>query len=464
MQPHALPLAITIALGVASSHAQSPLRQTRNLSTPPVDSRWGIAAGDLDGDGDLDLAVGQFSTLALLRNDGRGRFVDATAGNIVQGANQTNDVALADIDGDGDLDLLVVNEDLQNRVYVNNGTGSFTDVTATSLPPLSDFSLGHAVADFDGDGDLDWFVSNGGPDRLYQNDGSGVFTDVSASSLPAGVSTGYHAFAVDIDADGDLDLFTSSGPLPSVLLNNGAGVFSAPAQPAPPSGFRCYAADIDADGLPDLLTEEGTRYHRNLGGNTYAAPVTLPFATRGAVDLDGDGDLDLLAAGAVLRNDGGGSFATLVTPELSFGYLARFAAADFDGDGDRDVIFGTPSGTEFLSNLTSQLETPAPAVRSQPWTLLCQVSPDASVQAPTLFGLAFASQGAALPTPFGVLRLAPSQAFLLAPVPVTGSATPLTWPIPNQAALVGAELNLQALVVGPHRPPFLSNAILDVIQ
>ncbi|MCI0586491.1 MAG: FG-GAP-like repeat-containing protein, partial [Planctomycetes bacterium] len=107
-------------------------------------------------------------------------------------ADGTMAVALGDVDGDGDLDAFVGNAfGQQNRLYLNGGSGVFTDVTATNLPALIDDTGAVALGDVDGDGDLDAFVGNGlafggsGQNRLYLNGGTGVFTDVTATNLPA---------------------------------------------------------------------------------------------------------------------------------------------------------------------------------------------------------------------------------------------------------------------------------------
>ncbi|MCI0587851.1 MAG: FG-GAP-like repeat-containing protein, partial [Planctomycetes bacterium] len=106
-------------------------------------------------------------------------------------SDYTPAVALGDVDGDGDLDAFVGNSG-QNRLYLNGGTGVFTDVTATNLPALFDSTTAVALGDVDGDGDLDAFIGNpgifpapGGQNRLYLNGGTGVFTDVTATNLPS---------------------------------------------------------------------------------------------------------------------------------------------------------------------------------------------------------------------------------------------------------------------------------------
>jgi len=138
---------------------------------------------------------------------------------------------MGDLDGDGDLDAFVVNSVQANRVWLNNGSGVFSD-SGQALGPSSGYGV--SLADLDGDGDLDAFTANRGEgNKVWLNNGSGVFSD-SGQSLGSAESSGVNLG--DLDGDGDLDAFVANNSTPyngqpnKVWLNNGSGVFSSNGQ------------------------------------------------------------------------------------------------------------------------------------------------------------------------------------------------------------------------------------------
>jgi hypothetical protein len=146
---------------------------TDSTPTPLADTGQGrgVAWGDYDNDGDLDLylANGGSGANKLFRNDGGGAFTDVTGGPLGD-TNDSRGVAWGDYDNDGNLDLYVANLNAPNRLIRNLGGGSFSDVTGVPLDDAG-YGIGVAWADYDGDGDLDLYLANAfGANRLFRND------------------------------------------------------------------------------------------------------------------------------------------------------------------------------------------------------------------------------------------------------------------------------------------------------
>ena len=195
-----------------------------------VDVTQDLEWGDIDGDGDGDLLVGNEGPNYLLRNDGSGVFVRAPLPLRSQ-TEETREVDLGDVDGDGDLDILCANVVLfnhrgvttpQNRLLYNDGQGGFTDLTAATLPIDQDNSFDGDFADLDGDGDLDIITANAlpaGPYRVYFNDGGGRFLETTRAVFsPDLIGQGFDVEVADFDLDGRLDLYLASREMADRLL------------------------------------------------------------------------------------------------------------------------------------------------------------------------------------------------------------------------------------------------------
>ncbi|MGH7495546.1 MAG: FG-GAP-like repeat-containing protein [bacterium] len=165
----------------------------------------GVAWADYDNDYDADLFVASAENDFFYTNNGDGTFAQVVAGDQVTDGAFSRGASWGDYDNDGDLDLFVTNDlNQNNRLYSNQGNGTFTSVTGDIVANDGGNSKGSCWGDFDNDGDLDLFVSNDGFSVIYINDGSGHFTRVTTdlSVLTGGASS----CAADYDRDGDLDL------------------------------------------------------------------------------------------------------------------------------------------------------------------------------------------------------------------------------------------------------------------
>ncbi len=359
---------LALALLTAPAQAQVGLADAHTMLPADDDGTESMDFGDVDGDGDVDVVFGNAPTQnRLLLNDGVGVFTDATSGLPVD-TDMTCAVLLADLDGDLHLDLLVGNGyggGIQNRLYFNDGNGVFVDATATNMPADFAGTEDIAVADVDADGDLDVFLANdnealGQQNFLYLNDGAGVLTDVTAAQMPVAFAKSETIAVGDVDGDADCDVvFVNDGAQNALHLNDGFGVFSEASGnlPVDADGSESVVMeDFDGDLDLDLVIGNGgfggqqNRFYRNDGTGLFTDdPTALPVdsgSTEGlaAGDVDGDLDLDVYAVNFVTAdrlyiNDGAGVFAdTTQSLPSAFPSSVEPKLADVDGDGDLDAI------------------------------------------------------------------------------------------------------------------------------
>lgn len=304
-----------------------------------------VAAGDLDGDDDVDVVMnGQ-----VWLNDGAGIFTQKSQEPGLVDSFKF-EIALADVDADEDLDLLIAAAG-PNGVWLNDGSATFSN-SGQMLGANNSWAV--AVGDVDDDQDIDALFATEGGHELYLNNGNGAFTPSGQMFGQGGV----RAVALrDVDGDTDLDAFFADC---SLYLNDGSGVFSFKEGSAcnPTDAVTLDMGDIDGDNDIDAVIGNATT-HANIvmlndGDGVFSdsgqalGSSSTEQVTLGDVDLDGD--LDLYTgntvemggdpADKVWLNDGGGVFSDSGQALGETNSIA-IALADVDGDGDPDALVGS---------------------------------------------------------------------------------------------------------------------------
>lgn len=352
----------------------------------------GLAAGDLDGDGQADLvfAGAGLRENRVYLNQGGFRFKDVTKAAGVKGSGGwSSAVTLLDIEDDGDLDIYVTVYDGPNELYLNDGKAVFTEAAAKFGLALVDASLASGFCDYDGDGDLDlylltnrFYAPKGFPtpepatlsteqqkyfqwatdprgkkalnivprtDRLLRNDG-GKFVDVStAAGIASDPRHGLAATWWDYDKDGRPDLYVSNDfDDPDVLYhNNGDGTFGDVTSAVLPHtawfSMGADSADLNNDGWPDFLAADmsGTTHYKDkttmgaMGARIWVTQTEPRQYMRNALYL-GTGTGRMMES-AYLSG----------VANTDWTWAVKFA--DFDGDG-RDDLFLTNGMTRNFNN------------------------------------------------------------------------------------------------------------------
>ena len=363
------------------------LRFTDVTEASGIDARgygMGVAAGDINNDGCVDLYFTSFGAAQMYRNNCDGTFTDVTKQSGTANPGWSVSAAFVDFDRDGWLDLYVGNylrytlesdttcfsssgardyctpktyAALPDRLYRNQHDGTFADVSAMAgIAREFGPALGIVTADFNGDGWIDIYVANDGQDnQLWINQRNGTFTNTALLSGAALTAEGKAEASMGIDAgdfdnDGDEDLFMTeqTGEGANLYVNDGTGTFEdrsvrsgLGAATLPYTGFGTALVDADNDGWLDILTVNGA--------------VQTIQALAQAHDR-----FPLHQRKQLFRNLGNGTFEDATRrggAAFQISEVSRGAAfGDIDNDGDVDVVVGNNNGPTrlFINNVGSR--------------------------------------------------------------------------------------------------------------
>jgi len=358
------------------------LRFTDVTERSGIDSRgygMGVAVGDFNNDGCVDLYLTNFGPNQMFRNNCDGTFADVSKQSKTNDPGFSVSASFVDYDRDGWLDLYVGNyldytieanqkcflitgerdycpptayRAQPDRLYHNNRDGTYADVTAKALVG-GEYgpALGVATADFDSDGWLDIYVANDNHDNLlWMNQRNGTFRNTALSSGAALTSEGKAEASMGVDAgdfdnDGDEDLFITelTGEGSNLYVNDGTAVFEDQsarsglgALSLPYTGFGTAWFDFDNDGWLDIMAVNGT-----IAAIEALRRANDPFPLRQRKQL--------------FRNLANGQFeevADRAGAAFQLSEVGRGAAfGDIDNDGDVDVLVGNDAGpTRLLIN------------------------------------------------------------------------------------------------------------------
>ena len=332
--------------------------------TTPADytASWSMAAGDLDGNGYLDLLYGGGSGVTFMHANDDGTGFTETSGPQYVFSQRSN---MVDINNDGHLDAFVCHDVQPNVFYMNDGLGnlSYTQGGLGDTPDGGNY--GSIWIDYDNDHDIDLFIAKcrGGQqvpasvDQMHRNNGDGTFTEVAASLGFADYQQSWSSAWGDFDNDGDMDVFIGASSFAQgghKLMRNDGATFT---EITTGSGLDLFGGtsiewvthDFDNDGWVDIFGASNTIHHNN-ADMTFTPQLTT--ASSGPVgDANQDGYLDVLNGGTLRMNTPNGNnwirFNLAGTVSNANGIGARVEILTAAGTQIRDIKSG--DGFRYMS-------------------------------------------------------------------------------------------------------------------
>lgn len=292
--------------------------ESHQFTTAPYYAAAGDGVfGDMDGDGDLDLITAPAGDefLQVFLQGPTGQF---TPGQVISPVFRVNSVELGDLDNDGDLDFWVGYLGFGGtypKVFLNNGAGVFTD-NGETYGDNAGVVKSIEIGDLNNDNYLDAFVVREfAPYEIFLNDGDGTFTQTSQTTLGTGEKGHYIVFGQfnsDVDNYPDAAVSVHGGP-DRLYLNDGTGMFT-PGNTFGGPGYGAgdlHLADFNGDGNLDLIAGDGIQIFNINGDGTLTqtfdfSPVNLNAASGYAIatgDFDGDCDIDVVGGSKLWIND-----------------------------------------------------------------------------------------------------------------------------------------------------------------
>jgi len=324
----------------------------------------GVAAGDVNGDGNLDAvgwgAQGGSGVLTVALGDGQNGYTLAYTRTTASLASSFGSISLGDVNNDGVLDTVSLGNNAA-VIHVGNGDGTFKAPLSIALSAITSAN-DITIADINNDGFLDIGAavqySSGADDAsayIILGNGNGTFrAPYLYNNGNFGSSTGNSLAFTDVNNDGQLDMLESAtndganGAYFAVRLGNGDGQFKAVTytNTFSVSGGVLENADFNNDGFQDFIVtgSEGAFVYLGTGTGTFTRGTSFVPASSflQAGDFNSDGNIDILAGNAVRLGNGNGTFAGPQTISLALGTQA-YAVGDGNGDGVLD-LFGAING------------------------------------------------------------------------------------------------------------------------
>ncbi|MES2382128.1 MAG: FG-GAP-like repeat-containing protein [Bacteroidota bacterium] len=347
-----------------------------DFTLPASASPYGIATGDIDGDGLIDMAVANLNTnsVSLFKNNSVSNSINFASAVNFTTLTQPSSIIVAEIDGDGKPDIAVTNFG-SNQISVFRNIAAVGTINTSSLASRNDFTCGNGPfymsdADIDGDGKIDLVVPNytGNNMTVLRNTSAIGSVNFSSSNFSTAGASGINAIGMgDIDGDGKVDITTANNSTNNITLyknNSVSGIISLGTgiNFATPNGVvSTFICDIDGDNRPDILTSNNTANNISVFRNSILAPeptvqattVTTSLITNTSITVNwtnGNGSRRIVVARIINPVTSNPVDETNYTANTSYGSGSQVGSANFvvyNGTGTSVTVTGLALFTQY---------------------------------------------------------------------------------------------------------------------